>query len=103
MQHPRYAQLNPGAFALAAGCVALVGTLVMAFPTVGMMSYMGPYYGHMWGGAAWPFFGIVGWIGSAICAAIAGAIFAWIYNAANASRTASSSDQPPPTSVRSAP
>lgn len=105
MQQQRYSQLNPLAIALAAGCVALVGFFLMV-PMFGMMSGggyggmsrgdMGPYAnGHMWGPGAWPLFSLIWAVGSAICVAIVGAIFAWVYNALNARREPSSSEQPP--------
>jgi hypothetical protein len=75
-------ELNPLAFAVAAGCTELVAVLLVGFPMAGMMS---GGYGMMQGG--WGFgYGIVWWFGGALLAALAGAVFAWIYNAVAAAK-----------------
>lgn len=106
MQQQRYSQLNPLAIALAAGCAALVGLFLIVVPMFGMMGGggyggmsrgdMGPYAsGHMWGAGTGPLFSLIWAVGSAICVAIVGAIFAWIYNALIARGAVSSSEQSP--------
>ena len=114
MQYPRYSQINPWAFAIAAGSAALIVVLFIGFPMLGMAGggyggmmgggSMGPYMnGHAWGGSgAWPLVGIVWLIGAAICAAIVGAIAASIYNAVNARGAANANEPPPSSTVQSA-
>lgn len=58
-----------------------------------MIGMMGGY-GHMMG-MGFPFgFGIAWWLGGAVVAALAGAVFAWIYNAVNASSGVAGSADP---------
>jgi hypothetical protein len=78
MQSQRYQQLNPLALAVAAGSTELITALIISFPTIGMMRMMSGYGHMMWG------VGITWWLGGAVISALAGAIFAWIYNAVNA-------------------
>jgi hypothetical protein len=75
MQSTRYQQLNPLALAVAAGCTELISALLISFPMMGMMGQARSYAG----------FAITWWIGGAVLSALAGAIFAWVYNAVNAS------------------
>jgi hypothetical protein len=84
MELKHYAQLNPAAMATAAGVTALIAYVFVGIPLgLGMVVTMarGPYeYGPPIGfGIAWPL-----GIGAIIVAAIAGAIFAWVYNVVNA-------------------
>jgi len=87
----RYQQLNPLAVAVAAGCTELVSSLIVWWSMMGMMGgyggMMGGYGGMMRGpGGGFPIgYGIFWWVGSAMLTALAGALFAWIYNAINAS------------------
>ena len=91
MVSERYAQLNPWALAVAAGCVALVGFVILGFPIASGM-HMGAYGHGMMGGGygaavmwhAWsPWFLVLCWIGSVIVAMVLGAVFGWVYNALN--------------------
>ena len=46
----RYQQLNPLAFAVAAGCTALIAPFLIGFPMMGIGGMMGGYGGGgMWG------------------------------------------------------
>ena len=85
----RYQRLNPLALAVASGCLALIAPLLIGFPMMSMGRMMGGYgpsagvYGPPWGyGTGYLGFGVL-WIVGALLAALAGAIFAWIYNAVN--------------------
>lgn len=97
MESQRYQQLNPTAFAAAAGCVELIIALFVAFPMIGIDGWYRPRGMMSWYGTGLPFaFGIVWWIGGAVLAALVGAFFAWIYNAVNAgARTAGRGSEPP--------
>jgi hypothetical protein len=88
----RYQQLNPLAVAIAAGCTELVSALVVWWSMAGMT---GGYGGVMGGGTTMggPMmrgpgigfgYGLIWWLGGALLTALAGAFFAWIYNAINA-------------------
>jgi hypothetical protein len=86
MELQRYQPLSPRGFAIAASCLALIAPLLAGFPMMGMMGgYRGQGMmwlyppGHMLG------FGIF-WIAGALLAALAAAIFAWIYNAVSIGR-----------------
>lgn len=84
MESQRYAQLNPLAAAVAAGTTALFGYLLIGLPMAGMM---GSYYGRWGMGYGWHPFAFM-WMGGIFTAALAGAIFAWVYNAVNGGRKA---------------
>lgn len=71
----QYQRLNPLACAVAAGCTELIFVLIIGFPMIGM-----GMMGGMMGGYA---FGALWWLGGAAIAALAGAVFASIYNAVN--------------------
>lgn len=83
-QMTRYQQLNPTACAIAAGCTALILVLILGFPMMGT-GMMGGGYGmmaHGYGMMAHGYgMGIAWWLGGAVVTALAGALFAWIYNA----------------------
>jgi hypothetical protein len=81
MESQQYQRLNPVATAIAAGCTELLFALFVGFRMMGMMSQ----YGHMgWSGPGITFgTGLVWWLGGALLTALAGAAFAWIYNAIN--------------------
>jgi hypothetical protein len=90
MESQRYhQQLSPLGLAIAAGATALILSLLVGLPMMGIGGIgggmMGGYgRGMMWGGYAQPFVGFdVMWIVCALIAALAGAILAWIYNAVN--------------------
>lgn len=76
----RYQRLNPIAAALAAGCTALLFGLILGAPMfgAGMMGGSGMIM-HEYGYG----FTIAWWFAGALVAALAGAVFAWIYNAFN--------------------
>ena len=76
----RYQQLNPLACAIAAGCSFLIFVLIIGFPMASMSGMMGAYGGMMVRGYG---IGFAWWFGGAVAAALAGAVFAWIYNAIN--------------------
>jgi hypothetical protein len=89
MQLQRHQQLNPLAFAVAAGVTWLLGSLLFGFSMMGMMGgpgMMGAYtHGSAMGlSAMW-------WIG-ALLAGFAGAFFAWLYNTVNAKYAGSGAD-----------
>lgn len=86
----RYQQLNPLGLAVAAGITELLGVLLLGFPMISMMNG----YGHMMPGYTFGM-GAVWWFTGAILAALAGAVFAWIYNVVNAAKT-SALNAPPP-------
>jgi hypothetical protein len=86
----QYRQLNPLAMAVAAGCTALLVALFVGFPMAGMMGY-----GSMWGGGFSMGHGIAWWLGGALVAALAGAVFAWIYNAVVGSQQANTTASGP--------
>lgn len=83
MESQRYQRINPVAAAVAAGCTELLFALLVGFRMMGMMAQ----YGHMgWGGPSFSVgAGLVWWLGGAVMSALAGAVFAWIYNAVNGS------------------
>jgi hypothetical protein len=77
----QYQQLNPLALAVAAGATELVGSVLLGFwmmATMGGPSMMG-VYSHRSAMAL-----IVAWWIGVLLAALAGALFAWVYNAVNA-------------------
>lgn len=93
----RYQQLNPLAFAVAAGCAALIASVLIGFPMMGLGGMMGGYGAH--GGGPWGYhsgndfgFGMLFWLGGTLLVTLVGAIFAWIYNAVNAAPASSSGD-----------
>ena len=99
MESQSYQRLNPLAMAVAAGCTELLFTLLVGFRMMSMMSQ----YGHMgWSGPGVTFGnGIFWWLGGAVLAALAGAVFAWIYNAisaASAKSTDTRTSAPPASS-----
>lgn len=82
MKSQDYARLNPLAAAVAAGVTALLGFLLVGLPMTGMMAgYAGA--GWMMGGGGYGYHAGSGflWLGGVLAAALAGAVFAWIYNA----------------------
>jgi ABC-type branched-subunit amino acid transport system permease subunit len=90
----RYQKLNPLALAIAAGAVAIVISLFIGLPMMGFGGMMGGRYGNS--GQGWMMRGygngtVLGfgtlWIVGALVAALAGAIFAWVYNAVSAAQT----------------
>ena len=83
MQSQRYEHLNPVAFAVAAGVTGLVVSMLVGISMVGMMGTGGMMLptNH---GAAMALSAM--WWGGALLAALAGAVFAWIYNALSARR-----------------
>lgn len=70
--------MNPLACAIAAGCTELILALIIGLPMLGGM--MGNYDGMMRHGYG---VGIVWWLGGAVVSALAGAVFAGIYNIVN--------------------
>ena len=92
MESQRYQRLNPIATAVAAGCTEILFALFVGFRMMGMMSQ----YGHVgWSGPSFTFgTGLVWWFGSALLTALAGAVFAWIYNAINGTTLSAISGQP---------
>jgi hypothetical protein len=103
MESQRNQQLNPLALAIAAGATALILSLLVGLPMMGigggmMGGYsggmMGGYSGGMMGGSVHPFvgFGAI-WLVCVLIAALAGALLAWIYNAANAASSRSARAQ----------
>ena len=75
----QYQRLNPFASALATGCTELIFALIVGLPMMGMGGMMNGY-GMMGQGYA---VGLSWWLGGAVVAALAGAVFAWLYNAFN--------------------
>lgn len=77
----RYQRVNPLACALAAGITELVFVLVIGWPMIGMGGgMMGGYGGTMHNAFG---IGVVWWLGGAVVTGVAGAFFAWLYNATN--------------------
>ena len=81
MQSQRYQQLNPLALAAAAGGTGLIVLLVVGISMAAMMGRYGMMRPYSHGAAI--ALGAMLW-GGALLAALAGAIFAWLYNAVNA-------------------
>lgn len=98
MESQRYQLLNPLAFAAAAGCTELIAALFVAVPMMGMVGWYHPGGMMSWYGTGLPLgFGIAWWIGGGLLTALAGAIFAWIYNAVNAGARATNVGSEPHT------
>lgn len=76
----QYQQLNPLGTAVAAGCTELIFVLMVGLPMMSMSGMMGAGSGMMGHGYG---FGFAWWFGGALLSALAGAVFAWIYNAVN--------------------
>jgi hypothetical protein len=78
----QYQRMNPLACAIAAGGTELIFVLIFGLPMMSMSGMMGGYGAMMGRGYAHGVgAGVVWWIGGALVVALAGAVFAWIYNA----------------------